>query len=76
MPNTNNNKLKIWFINLESIIIYLFNFYEEEYESKTADSLLRLAKLNFNLLQMLHRKELCELSRYLYFKLKKIQLMS
>ncbi|KAI3468317.1 hypothetical protein Pfo_024980 [Paulownia fortunei] len=35
----------------------------EEYESKN-DSLLRLAKLDFNLLQMLHRKELCELSRW------------
>ncbi|KAK4388937.1 Viridiflorene synthase [Sesamum angolense] len=35
----------------------------EEYESKN-DSLLRLAKMNFNLLQMLHRKELCELSRW------------
>ncbi|KAL0323919.1 UNVERIFIED_CONTAM: Viridiflorene synthase [Sesamum calycinum] len=35
----------------------------EEYESKN-DSLLRLAKMDFNLLQMLHRKELCELSRW------------
>ncbi|KAK6158778.1 hypothetical protein DH2020_006092 [Rehmannia glutinosa] len=35
----------------------------EQYESKN-DSLLKLAKLDFNLLQMLHRKELCELSRW------------
>lgn len=35
----------------------------QEHESKI-DSLLRLAKLDFNLLQMLHRQELCELSRW------------
>ncbi|XP_011082247.2 vetispiradiene synthase 3 isoform X2 [Sesamum indicum] len=35
----------------------------EEYESKN-DSLLRLAKMDFNLLQMLHREELSELSRW------------
>ncbi|KAL8521891.1 hypothetical protein ACS0TY_012154 [Phlomoides rotata] len=38
------------------------SFYEE-FELKN-DSLLRLAKLDFNLLQMLHRNELCELMRW------------
>ncbi|KAL7122285.1 hypothetical protein ACP275_01G035700 [Erythranthe tilingii] len=35
----------------------------EEFESKN-ESLLRLAKLDFNLLQMLHKKELSELTRW------------
>nr|QIQ55993.1 putative terpene synthase 1 [Eremophila drummondii] len=35
----------------------------EEYESRN-DSLLRRAKLDFNLLQLLHKKELCELSKW------------
>ncbi|KAL7139204.1 hypothetical protein ABFS83_09G034800 [Erythranthe nasuta] len=34
-----------------------------QFESKN-ESLLRLAKLDFNLLQMLHKKELCELTRW------------
>lgn len=37
----------------------------EEFESKN-DSLLRLAKLDFSLLQMLHRNELGELMRYVH----------
>ena len=37
----------------------------EKLESRN-DSLLKLAKLDFNLLQMLHRQELGELSRYIY----------
>ncbi|PIN06030.1 Vetispiradiene synthase [Handroanthus impetiginosus] len=41
---------------------YFINFYEED-ESKD-ESLLRLAKLDFNLLQMLHKKELYEVSRW------------
>ncbi|KAL7159513.1 hypothetical protein ABFS83_01G031900 [Erythranthe nasuta] len=35
----------------------------EEFESKN-ESLLRLAKLDFNLLQMLHKKEISELTRW------------
>ncbi|KAL7122250.1 hypothetical protein ACP275_01G033100 [Erythranthe tilingii] len=35
----------------------------EQFESRN-DSLLRLAKLDFNSVQLLHRKELCELSRW------------
>ncbi|PIN19320.1 Viridiflorene synthase [Handroanthus impetiginosus] len=41
---------------------YFIDFYEED-ELKD-DSLLRLAKLDFILLQMLHKKELCEVSRW------------
>lgn len=37
----------------------------EKLESRN-DALLKLAKLDFNLLQMLHRQELGELSRYVY----------
>nr|QJA18336.1 terpene synthase 21 [Andrographis paniculata] len=39
------------------------SFYEDEEHSKD-DPLLRLAKLDFNLLQILHRKELSELTRW------------
>lgn len=42
------------------------SFYEEydHEETRVNDPLLRLAKFDFNLLQILHRKELSELSRY------------
>ncbi|KAH6757576.1 hypothetical protein C2S51_038724 [Perilla frutescens var. frutescens] len=36
----------------------------QDHQSKINDSLLRLAKFDFNLLQMLHRQELTELSRW------------
>ncbi|XP_073121302.1 germacrene A synthase-like [Henckelia pumila] len=36
----------------------------EEYEYLRDESLLKFAKLDYNALQMLHKKELCELSRW------------
>jgi hypothetical protein len=42
---------------------YYISAYEED-NSKNG-TLLKMAKLDYKLLQMLHRKELCELMRYL-----------
>lgn len=42
---------------------HFISFYEEDESSKDYESVLRLAKLDYNFLQILHRKELCEVSR-------------
>lgn len=41
---------------------HYISIYEEDQETKN-EALLRLAKLDFNLLQMLHKKEICEITR-------------
>ncbi|WMV12200.1 hypothetical protein MTR67_005585 [Solanum verrucosum] len=53
---------------------YFISIYEEE-ECKN-DVLLRFAKLDFNLLQMLHKQELSEVSRYAKVTMEKIQEMA
>lgn len=42
---------------------HFISFYEEDESSKDYESVLRLAKLDYNFLQILHRKELCQVSR-------------
>ncbi|XP_031103839.1 vetispiradiene synthase 3-like [Ipomoea triloba] len=43
---------------------FFISVYQEEEKSSRNDELLRFAKLDFNLLQMLHKQELCEVSRW------------
>ncbi|XP_031131123.1 vetispiradiene synthase 3-like [Ipomoea triloba] len=43
---------------------FFISVYEEEEDSSRNDVLLRFAKLDFNLLQMLHKQELSEVSRW------------
>ncbi|XP_031103532.1 vetispiradiene synthase 3-like [Ipomoea triloba] len=43
---------------------FFISVYQEEDESLRNDELLRFAKLDFNLLQMLHKQELSEVSRW------------
>ncbi|CAH9106122.1 unnamed protein product [Cuscuta europaea] len=43
---------------------FFISVYEQEEDRFRNDMLLRFAKLDFNLLQMLHKKELCEVSRW------------
>ncbi|XP_031102456.1 vetispiradiene synthase 3-like [Ipomoea triloba] len=43
---------------------FFISVYQEEEESERNDELLRFAKLDFNLLQMLHKQELSEVSRW------------
>ncbi|XP_019178967.1 PREDICTED: vetispiradiene synthase 3-like [Ipomoea nil] len=43
---------------------FFISVYQEEEDSSRNDVLLRFAKLDFNLLQMLHKQELSEISRW------------
>lgn len=43
---------------------FFISVYQEEEDSSRNDELLRFAKLDFNLLQMLHKEELSEVSRW------------